>query len=129
MLSPPPSRILIALSQISKRAGKHYPLSLDKWYTNFLARAAAMGVPLTEKLTQQLSAGRLMVTEASITEFVDECVIPELNQVRAAGKRFTLNDVSGLDEWWFDGNKALNGKIVGPAASRVRASRASRTHP
>ena len=79
-----------------------------------------MGVPLTEKLTQQLSAGRLMVTEASITEFVDECVIPELDSLQAAGKRLTLNDVSGLDEWWFDVNKALNGRVVGPEGEDFR---------
>eukprot|EP00966_Prymnesium_polylepis_P233842 5409027-Prymnesium_polylepis.1 len=79
-----------------------------------------MGVPLTERLAQQLSTGRMLVTEESITEYVEDVVKPELVEAKMRGVNLTLNDVSGKDEWWFDTNKALCTKVVGPQGEETR---------
>eukprot|EP00966_Prymnesium_polylepis_P184604 4278659-Prymnesium_polylepis.1 len=69
---PPPSQIQ------RRNGGLRYPGDLDKWYRGFLTRAKKMGVPLTERLAQQLSTGRMLVTAESITEYVEDVVKPEL---------------------------------------------------
>eukprot|EP00966_Prymnesium_polylepis_P206766 4789813-Prymnesium_polylepis.1 len=79
-----------------------------------------MGVPLTERLAQQLSTGRMLVTEESITEYVEDVVKPELVEAKMRGVDLTLNDISGKDEWWFDVNKALCTKVVAAQGEETR---------
>ena len=41
-----------------------------------------IGIHLEEKVTQQLSSDRLMVTAESIEAFRNDCVLPELAEAR-----------------------------------------------
>ena len=75
-------------------------------------------VNLEAKLTQQQSAGRAAVTEATIEEFRLDVVEPLLAE--AGSSRLTLNDVGNGDEWWFDLNKILQAKTVGPKGDEHR---------
>jgi hypothetical protein len=81
-----------------------------------IERARFHGVDLESKVTQQQSAGRAAVTEATITEFKTEVVDPLLAEPESAA--LTLNDVGNGDEWWFDLNKLLQAKTVYCRAQR-----------
>ena len=96
-----------------------YRKSLRGWYPSFIARAdRVFGIWLEEKLTQQQSAGRAAVTEATINEFKGEVVDPLLAEPESAS--LTLNDVGNGDEWWLDLNKLLQAKTVGPCGEEHR---------
>ena len=53
---------------------------------------------LVSKMTQKLSMGRGMVTEATITEFKTDIVDPMLAELRADGHVVTLNEHANSDE-------------------------------
>ena len=91
--------------------GTTYRGSLRSWYPGFVERAKRLQkVDLETKLTQQMSSGRAMVTEATINEFNTDVVDPMLAEPESEG--LTLNDVGNGDEWWFDLNKLLMSKTV-----------------
>ena len=71
-------------------------------------------------MTQKLSMGRGLVTEATVTEFVDEVVQPMLAELRADARYVTLDDYANSDEWWFDLNKLLQGKVLAPKGEKPR---------
>lgn len=73
---------------------------------------------LESKLTQQQSVGRAAVTEGTINEFKQEVVDPLLQEPESAS--LTLNDIGNGDEWWFDLNKILQAKTVGPRGEEHR---------
>ena len=86
-----------------------------------MARAADRGIDLEAKLTQKQSHGRGMMSEETINEFRDVVVLPELEFWRAQGKPLNLNSCGNGDEWWFDINKLLQGKVIGPAGEEFRS--------
>ena len=58
------------------------------------------------------------MTEATIEEFRRDVVEPLLAE--PLSKDLTLNDVGNGDEWWFDINKILQAKTVGPKGQEHR---------
>ena len=109
----------IRFSQIQKAQGRAYRKSLKAWYPAFLGRASRLwGVDLEAKLTQQQSAGRAAVTEATINEFKSDVVDPLLAEPDSA--LLTLNHIGNGDEWWLDLNKLLQAVTVGPKGEEHR---------
>ena len=103
---------------IQARRGTAYRESLDKWFIKFQARALRKGVDIDEKMTQQQSSGRALVTEATITEYKDKVVDVMLAELE--NRHLTLNDQGNADEWWFDINKLLQARVVGVAGEERR---------
>ena len=58
------------------------------------------------------------MTEETITEFKRDVVDPMLAEPESGG--LSLNDVGNGDEWWFDLNKILQSKTVGPRGEEHR---------
>lgn len=67
------------------------------------------GIKLNEAATRQQSVGRAALSIETIETFTD-LVIELLDEDESS--MLTLNSVGNADEWWFDINKLMQGKIL-----------------
>ena len=80
--NPPCLTVVPHALQLKARDGRQYNFNLRRWFPAFIRRMKDIGIHLEEKVTQQLSSDRLMVTAESIEAFRNDCVLPELAEAR-----------------------------------------------